>query len=289
MDVAIREAKPEDKNHVLEFTEKTWETGDYIHLVWDEWLNDPDGLLLVAVLANKPVGLLHVRFMPDKSAWLEGLRVHPDYRRKGIATKLNKEAIKKCSKMGINTFRGAIFEWNVPSLKLATARLGFKILEPKWIVFGGKIEELQGNSVCDPIPIQPEEFLTLVKNVDYVKWSGGFIFYKWAWFKLSKASLIRLLEKDRDVITLKCGSLPFLVRKAKSPRPILEINMFRNDPRGVGYLKSLALNIANKMKFGEDLYVRVSFPDETKVSKRVFELVKNTNSINRLYIFEAIF
>ena len=43
-----RDARPEDKAEVLALTAHTWEFGDYIQYVFDDWLADPQGRFLVA-------------------------------------------------------------------------------------------------------------------------------------------------------------------------------------------------------------------------------------------------
>ena len=59
--MSIRAARATDRSAVLAFCERTWASGDYIPYVWDEWLADEDGELLVAALGERPVGLLHLR------------------------------------------------------------------------------------------------------------------------------------------------------------------------------------------------------------------------------------
>ena len=127
INVRIRFAKESDKDEVLSFTERTWEWGDYIKYVWDIWIRDRSGKLFVAEVNGKPVGILHVAFLPDGSAWLEGLRVHPSFRRKGIAYKLNLEALQYIKENGYHLIRLAIAKWNKPPQKLAH-KLGFKEL-----------------------------------------------------------------------------------------------------------------------------------------------------------------
>lgn len=85
----VRSAQPEDKDIVLAFCSNTWDWGDYIDRVWDDWINDPHGELFVAVTHGRPTGVAHLRMVTATDAWLEGLRVDPDYRQQGIAKALN--------------------------------------------------------------------------------------------------------------------------------------------------------------------------------------------------------
>jgi GNAT superfamily N-acetyltransferase len=80
----VRAARAEDKDAVIAFCSNTFSWGDYIPRVWDDWLNDPNGQLLVGVVNAQPVSVMHVT-IHGTMAWLEGMRVHPDFRRQGIA------------------------------------------------------------------------------------------------------------------------------------------------------------------------------------------------------------
>src|SRR5258708_21232622 len=75
--IEIRPARPEDREAVLAFSAHTWEWGDYIEYVWDEWLHDPQGMLFVATSDGQPVGIGHMRMLTKTEAWLEGLRICP--------------------------------------------------------------------------------------------------------------------------------------------------------------------------------------------------------------------
>lgn len=87
-DVIVRAARPEDRGPVLAFCLNTWSWGDYIPEVWDSWLADPRGQLLVAELAGVPVGLQHTSYPAPDEAWFQGLRVDPAFRGKGVARAL---------------------------------------------------------------------------------------------------------------------------------------------------------------------------------------------------------
>lgn len=74
-----RPALPSDRADVLEFTKFIWGGNDYIRYVWDEWLADPRGVLVVAEYAGHAVALGKATFVTDGQWWLEGLRVDPKY------------------------------------------------------------------------------------------------------------------------------------------------------------------------------------------------------------------
>ena len=101
----VRFAQPEDKDTVLAFCSNTWDWGDYIDRVWDDWLVDPQGELFVAVTNGQPTGVAHLRMVNTTNAWLEGLRVDPEYRQQGIAKALNIAMLEGALRRGATSAR----------------------------------------------------------------------------------------------------------------------------------------------------------------------------------------
>ena len=87
-DFEVRPARPEDREAVLAFCQQTWEWGDYLEYVWDEWLNNPQGKLFVATIDGQPVGVANIRMLNKTEAWFEGMRIDPTFRQQGIASAL---------------------------------------------------------------------------------------------------------------------------------------------------------------------------------------------------------
>lgn len=117
-EIHVRPARSEDREAVLAFCEHTWEWGDYIEYVWDEWLADPAGLLLVAVYDGQPVGIVHTRMLSETDAWQEGMRVAPAYRRLGVARQLSLEASAEAMRRGATVVRLLTESTNVASIYL---------------------------------------------------------------------------------------------------------------------------------------------------------------------------
>lgn len=83
MEPIIREARPGgDRPFIEEIARLTWGGGgeDYLARVFDEWLGDN---FYVLELDGKVVGTAKLTLLPGEVGWLEGLRVHRDYRGKG--------------------------------------------------------------------------------------------------------------------------------------------------------------------------------------------------------------
>ena len=85
--VQVRPARVEDKDAIVAFCQNTFSWGDYIADAWDRWLADPDGKMLVGLVDERPVSVMHVVLIGEM-AWMEGMRVHPNFRRHGTASKM---------------------------------------------------------------------------------------------------------------------------------------------------------------------------------------------------------
>lgn len=126
-EILIRPARAEDRGPVLAFCLQTFEWGDYIGEVWDDWLADPSGHLVVAELSGLPVGVLHLAFPAAGQGWLQGLRVDPAVRRRGIATGLVARGVEVARLRGAAVVRFFTSTENVAMRQLAP-KLGFRLL-----------------------------------------------------------------------------------------------------------------------------------------------------------------
>jgi ribosomal protein S18 acetylase RimI-like enzyme len=89
MDIVIRPARSEDKPTVAAFTQGTFEWGDYIDRVFDEWVAESDGGFVVAEVDGEVVAVVRGLLLSEREAWFQGARVHPDHRRQGLGLRLN--------------------------------------------------------------------------------------------------------------------------------------------------------------------------------------------------------
>ncbi|GHO88745.1 GNAT family N-acetyltransferase [Dictyobacter formicarum] len=117
--IEIRPALAGDREPVLAFCASTWEWGDYIDQVWDDWMENLAGQLLVATVDQQLAGIVHIQLLNETESWLEGLRVNPDYRRQGLARALNEAAMVEAMRRGATTIRLAVDSHNVASIELS--------------------------------------------------------------------------------------------------------------------------------------------------------------------------
>lgn len=87
--VTCRPARGSDTSDVLEITNHIWDGEDYVPHVWREWLTDQYGVLAVAEYQESVIGLGKLTQLTPDDWWMEGLRVHPEYEGRGVASQLH--------------------------------------------------------------------------------------------------------------------------------------------------------------------------------------------------------
>jgi GNAT superfamily N-acetyltransferase len=149
----LRSARPADYEAVAAFTRDTWadrEGADYIPRVYHDWIagdgDDQRTLLFDASDevdageaaapggdgADEVAAIAQVVLLSEWEAWLQGMRVNPDYRRRGLATRLTRACFDWARDRGATVARNWIHSWNVPSLGLSRTA-GFEPgIETRW-------------------------------------------------------------------------------------------------------------------------------------------------------------
>src|SRR2546430_11664020 len=124
MDLVIRRARPSDKRDVLAAVRTIWGGQDRIPDVFDNWITHRTGPFFVAESGGRVVGMGKLTVVSPSEAWLEGGRVAPRWRRKGIATALIAHRIAYARERGFRVLRFSTASDNTP-IHRAARRFGF--------------------------------------------------------------------------------------------------------------------------------------------------------------------
>ena len=176
--------KNEDYDDVLDISKGIWDGDDYIPQVFGKWVNDKEGKFLGIQIDNKIVALGKYSKLKDNQGWLEGLRVHKDYRGLKLANKiadyLFDVAKKDLKENKIKSIAMCTHITTTESIEMMEAR-GFKLKDKCMIVskeLGDRDDKFkfQGHNI-DSWDISYEEF----KNLDIFKNNNnivlGFTYY----------------------------------------------------------------------------------------------------------------
>src|SRR2546422_2127531 len=124
MDLVIRRARRTDKRDVLAAVRTIWGGQDRIPDVFDTWVTHRSGPFFVAESAGRVVGMGKLTVVSPTEVWLEGGRVAPRWRRKGIATALIAHRIAYARERGFRVLRFSTASDNTP-IHRAARQFGF--------------------------------------------------------------------------------------------------------------------------------------------------------------------
>ena len=125
MDLVIRRARPADKRQVLEAVRTIWGGQDRVPEAFDRWVTHRTGPFFVAESAGRVVGMGKLTVVSRSEAWLEGGRVAPRWRRRGIATALFAHRLAYARERRFEVVRFSTASNNTP-IHRAARRFGFK-------------------------------------------------------------------------------------------------------------------------------------------------------------------
>ena len=183
----IRKAKKTDKDQILSFCHHTFRWGDYIDRVWDKWLAEKN---LFAIEQNgKAIGICNAGISPNQ-VWIEGIRINPDFRRKGYASRLVIEAESLARRKRLGISRMIIADNNKRSLSMAK-KLGYSI-EDKWWLYNLSPKRQKTTA----------KIVTNAKGLDTLIQSSTFS-ESWNWFSLDNKILQKLAKQGRIIIYYK--------------------------------------------------------------------------------------
>ncbi len=216
--VMIRPAESSDKGAVLDFCRNTWPGGDYIPEVWDEWIRGPKGSLLVATVRGGPVGLGHCYFQTRNVAWLEGLRVDPAYRGRGIAGRVNRELTRHAAARGAVLARLCTGIQNIASQRHAQ-KVGFRVLQQFDRLDSAKPLRRKPADVSPLRKYQPGlwRFVRLQREFSQFKglYSDG-----WTWYPITPQSLRNGTQQSGVLVAKSDGKIDSLTITSSDNRQL---------------------------------------------------------------------
>ena len=265
--VKIRPAQQNDKNDVLRFCVNTFEWGDYIDQVWNDWYSDQNGRLIIAEYETESdtkqrtteresstiVAVSHAYLCPNrKMIWLEGIRIRSDFRRRHIATELIRKIVEFGIEQGAKESAAIVSTNNVAS-QLLMQRNGFAKIS-KWNYFSGYKgqNDLCTNS-CKVKIVTLEDINDISKYLrcsEIFKLSGESYVDMWRWYPLDSTTLRQLIANKIVLVAENMHSSVIgiaIVNKGSSE----QFQILYLDTNDISVLKNLityAINLEHLIK-----------------------------------------
>ncbi len=193
-DLIIRPARTSDRGAMERICAHTFEWGDYIPEVWDDWLAEKEAIVFVGEMEGRVVALSKVTFHATGQAWLGGMRVDPEYRRRGIAGAFLEHSLSCSRARGARVARLGTGDHNVAAQTVASRagmeRVGSYVL---WTS--------ESDPTCSPpLTLSPEHAIQVqafLLTSPVLAHCHGLYSSGWEWQELSAERVHDFLERSR--------------------------------------------------------------------------------------------
>lgn len=184
-EIQIRPARSADKAAVTALSAHIWEGEDYVPYAFDEWVADPEGRFSLAFEGDTLLGFAKLSRLGPEEWWLEGLRVHPEQRGRGIARYLHHHMIAQADKIGSGILRFATNGENTAVHHLAESS-GFRRICG---YSGAVIESGEAAGSADGLrrvtPAEQSALTTWLAASSYFAATHGLYEEHWTWLELA--------------------------------------------------------------------------------------------------------
>lgn len=197
--IVCRPALPKDTPDVMELTHRIWEGEDYVPEVWADWLADPEGLLAVAEYSGRVAGLGKLTRLSADEWWMEGLRVHPDFEGRGIASHLNDYVLDYWRRNGSGVIRLATGSYNEPVHHMCQRSDFHKVAEyTSYIAAPLPSRPTEAGKAFSPLShTDVRKAADMARESPVVALSFGFMDLGWKWGIPKAEYLSRAVENQR--------------------------------------------------------------------------------------------
>ncbi len=168
---------------------------------WETWAEEP-GYTLVALADGRPVGGVHLSMVGRSEAWVENLRVHPEFQGQGIARQLVREAEQVARHYGGAVIRTAIPSHDYAAQAVADGAGYRRVLQSVVVetaVDFGPVHLPYDAPVTTPTPDRAPEISRLIDHLPAILAWERLVPLGWR-FRRVVPELVRGLMKDRRVL-----------------------------------------------------------------------------------------
>jgi ribosomal protein S18 acetylase RimI-like enzyme len=265
----IRKAQKKDKEQIIAIASHTWEGWDYVPYLLDEWLTE--GGLFVAEENSNIVGITKTTTLSEDELWLEGIRVKPELRGKGIGKKLAFYQLEEALKAKPRVIRLSTVETNKESISIIE-KMGFhKAIEFKYL----SLENLSVKGKYSHIRKckNKKKVQGYIENSQYLNESKGLLPWTWIFREINPSLFPKYIENENVLIKQKNGEIISLVilLPHRYEKETLEIGFLDGqDEKSIEEMFQFAHSYANQNYFNKITFFSPSLRLEKPALKAGF-------------------
>lgn len=286
MAATIRRLQDSDSRDIIEISRHVWEGHDYIPSVADQWLHDPDCHFYGVEIDGHVVALGNLRLIEDgRTGWMEGLRVHSEFRGKGFAKEITWYLVRKAQDLGLRRLRYTTSSRNVASVKLAKMAGFLKVFE---MAVSWHHKPKLVPAISEYLPIQKQ---SLKRTCSLMRANSGIVphgilIYDWKVLDNTCENLEEIGKTHEFYIALKekrMDSLSFSHAGEGLNQSWWNFTTYATDLHG--FLSQFSCNVAMALKRGSTS-IACTFETRFEKALRDVNLKSEEDDEGRLVLFE---
>lgn len=203
--IIYRKLTHDDYEDIADLSKDIWEGTDYLPKVFHKWVDDK-GIFLGAIDSdrNKVAAVAKLSMLSDGSGWLEGLRVHIDYRGQKLAKKITEQLLNTAKvylkEKKINRIAFSTHISNVESRNMME-KFSFKLIQAH-VLAVKKLPELPGCEINSKFHVEPwnisyEDF----KQLSYFTKRNGLLPLAFVFQEITP-ELFQKLKEDQGLVII---------------------------------------------------------------------------------------
>lgn len=238
----VRPMTEADKPAVMKISSRIWEGNDYVPLFFDRWVKE--GGFWAGELAGRLVGYGKATEFAPGEWWLEGLRVDPGCRKRGIGKELSHQVLDRTLERRPVSLRLATADVNHESIHIIKAVMGFESYTEYRFFTGTPRRPRPGPPLLAP---RVPEALDFIKRSAELAESKGLLPWTWLFRGLNRRYVSELIRCGYVFGFGTAGKLAGLlvVRPHRYRGNDLDISFVAGDRQALAAFRSFIFRVAH--------------------------------------------
>ena len=201
--ITLRKAVPSDKPRIIEISSQIWDGEDYVPDVLDDWLADPSGEVIIAIVDGKLISFARRSYLLPRYAWFEGARTDPAYRNSGVFQEISRYFLEAVQREGADTIGLSTYIDNDASLHIIEKN-GFQKVASYVYLEAGRDAPVrrEGQSSSRVSEVTPEDAIPFIHNSQFLHAAHGHFPHGWKFYPFERDPK-RVLSKMEHMLGIK--------------------------------------------------------------------------------------
>jgi GNAT superfamily N-acetyltransferase len=185
----VRPMTVADKPALMRISTRIWQGHDYVPLFFDRWLKA--GGFWAGEMRGRLVGYGKATELAPGEMWLEGLRVDPNCRKRGVGKELSRQVLDRTLERRPVSLRLATADVNHESIHIIKAVMGLKSYAEYRFFTGTPLKPRPGPPLVTPTVVEALDF---IKRSRELAASKGLLPWTWLFRGLNRRYVSELIR-----------------------------------------------------------------------------------------------